>query len=83
MNVSILPWELDICIKRHEFQNFSLYRLYYWIEKMDQICSPNRSFRKNSPFNEKQAAFILTKYEQSKSIKEVQRKFRMEFYQKN
>ena len=50
---------------------------------MDQIPSPNRCFRKNSPFNGQQAAFILTEYVQSKSIKEVQRKFRKEFYPNN
>ena len=49
---------------------------------MDQIRSPNRHFRKNSPFNGKQAAFILSKYEEFKSIKEVQRAFRKEFYPK-
>ena len=50
---------------------------------MDQIRSPNRSFRNNFIFNEKQGAFILTKYEQSKSIKEVQRAVREEFYPMN
>ena len=79
MLVSILPKRFENRIKEHKFKNFSLYRLDYWIGKMDQIRSPNRHFRKNSPFNGKQAAFILSKYEELKSIKEVQRAFRKEF----
>ena len=66
--------------------NFKISNCIVWtteLKKMDQICSPNRRFRKNSPFNGEQAAFILTKYEQSKSIKEVQRAFRKGFYPKN
>ena len=53
------------------------------LKKMDQIRSPNHRFRKNSPFNGEQAAFILTKYEQSKSVEEVQRAFRKGFYPNN
>ena len=66
--------------------NFKISHCIVWtteFKKMDQIRSPNRRFRKNSPFNGEQAAFILTKYEQSKSIKEVQRAFRKGFYPKN
>ena len=50
---------------------------------MDQIRSPSRQFRKNSPFNRQQVSFIVVKYEQSKSIKAVQRAFRREFYPKS
>ena len=50
---------------------------------MDQIRSPNRHFRKDSPFNGQLASLIIAKYEQSKSIKEVQRAFRTEFYSKS
>ena len=83
MNIYMRPRKLDICMNRHEFQNSSLYHLNYWILKMDQLRSPNRCSRKNSSFNWKQGAFILAKYEQSKSIKEVQRAFRKKFHPKN
>ena len=48
---------------------------------MNQIRSPSRHFRKNSPFNGQQASFIIVKYKQSKSNK-VKRVFRKEFYPK-
>ena len=66
--------------------NFKISHCIVWtteLKKMDQIRRPNRRFRKNSPFNGEQAAFILIKFEQSKSIKEVQRAFRKGFYTKN
>ena len=56
-----------------------MYRFKDW---MDQICSPSRHFRKNSPFNGQQTSFIIVKYEQSKSIKDVQRTFRRKFHSK-
>ena len=82
MNVYILPRCLDICIKMHTFLYLSLYSFEDWIWKMNQIRSPSRHFRKNSPFNGQQTPFIIVKYEQSNIIKEVQRAFRRKFYPK-
>ena len=43
---------------------------------------PNCHFRKYSLFNGQQASYIIVKYEQWKSINDVQRAFRREFYPK-
>ena len=68
---SVLPQGLDVCIKEPEFKNFSYYRLDNKLEKWIKYAlhNPNRHFRKNLPFNGKQAAFILSKYKDLRASK--------------
>ena len=84
MMVSLLPQVLDICIKGYEYKIFWLYRLDYWIVKMRQKRIPSRHFRKNRPStgSKEHLSSENIGIEESKSIKEVQRAFRKEFYQK-
>ena len=50
MNVSLLPRELDIYIKKNQFQNFSLYRLDYWIEKNGSNTQPKSPLQEEFSF---------------------------------
>ena len=51
-------------------------------EKGTKCAAQVTNFKKYSPFNGQYALFIIVKYEQSKSIKKIQRAFRREFYPK-
>ena len=80
MNVPKLPRELDICINTSEFQNYFSLHISSGLLNLKKRSKTQAESPLQDEFSFQREAFILTNYEQSKSIKEVQRAFRKELF---